>query len=318
VVSTLPVPGATISRIALDDKSLFWTSGGGGYLFRHSFADPVTAPKTILAITQFSQGRLSPYPMPSLFRAGDWLIFDDRQFAERSSGWTIRSFNVVTSTDTILVRNQASNVLYSFSTDGEWLAWISGDLTTGTILSSLNLQTGDRREIARSDLLSDGWEEVSVSAGRAAATQIGRDARNVFLFDLKSGESRKLAVDPAGSDISGMTFDGNWITWKTGTNSQGSTVLYNLQTAATEIFPDWGIQPILAGRWLTWAPGYDKPLYAVDLETLDRYLVAETQPGEELTAAAVRGDRIAWGRLHFNLPNRSNVNSAVEWRSLPQ
>jgi len=45
--------------------------------------------------------------------------------------------------------------------------------------------------------------------------------------------------------MDGLTFSGNWILWKTGTNYQGTTALFNLQTATTEVFPDWGISPLL-------------------------------------------------------------------------
>jgi hypothetical protein len=313
----MPVPGEVVYRLAMDDKYLYWTTGGGGNLFRRAYAPPQNGVNTILATTQFSQGRLSPFPMPSLFRVGDWLIFDDRQFAERSSGWTIRQFNVVNHSDKILVHNQNSDILYSFSTDGHWLVWITGDLSRGTVVESMNLQTGLVQELTRSDSIQYEWEQAAVSAGWAAAIYRGPEGRSLTLFDLSTMQNRKLLTAPPGSDMSGLSFDGDFIAWKTGVNYQGSTAVYSLQTAAVVFFPDWGIQPLLVGHWLTWHPAYEKPLYAVDLEKSQVYLVAAAQKEEELTSAAIYGDVIAWGRMHVHVPDLSKVDSTVEWRTLP-
>jgi hypothetical protein len=317
-VSGIPIPGAVVNHLAMDDANLYWTTGGGGHLLSHPLATAENSPATILTGTQFSQGRLSAFPRPSLFRVGDWLIFDDRQFAERSSGWMIRAFNVIHQTEKFLVQNRAGDILYSFSTDGEWLVWITGNASAGTSVSAQNLRTGERTELASSESGQTGWEQVSVSAGRAAAIALGPDGRSLFLFDLATGQNRKLLTETDGSDMNGLTFDGNRMAWKTGTNFQGPTALYNLQTGTTDLLPNWGMQPVLAGRWLTWEPAAEQPLYLLDLEKHRSYLVAEARAGEELTSASIRGKLIAWGRSHLESTDGSQVNSRVEWRGLPE
>ncbi len=312
-IFSVPIPDAFVSHIAMDDKYLYWTTESEGNLFRYPLTSSKNIDITIIARTQFNQGILSTYPAQSLFRVGAWLIFDDRQIPK----WTLRALNVVENTEQKLTQIQDANILFSFSSDGEWVVWITGDLSGETIITAQNLQTNQLQELARSVSAQNGWEQVGVAAGRAIATQRGVKGRSLFLFDLKSGQSRKLLVDTTGSDMDGLTFDGNWIAWKTGTNYQGSTALYNLQTAKTELLPDWGIAPLLAGHWLTWAAAPDQPLYVVDLESRQSFIVAEAQSGDELTSVAIHGNIIAWCRLHTNLPDNSKVDSRVEWRTLP-
>jgi len=262
-------------------------------------------------------GRLSTYPDQSLSRVGAWLIFDDRQITEQNETWALRAMNVETQTELNLDQGEGSTILSTFSSDGEWVVWITMDLSAGTIIVSQNLQTGQRQELARSDSLQNGWEQVAVSGGRAAAIELGAKGRTLSLFELQSGQSRQLLSDTTGSDMDGLTFDGNWIAWKTGTNFQGPTALYNLQTAKTELLPDWGISPLLVGRWLTWEAAFEQPLYVVDLETRQGYIVAEAQPGDELSSAAIYGNVIAWCRAQYDLTTQTIINSTVEWRDLP-
>jgi hypothetical protein len=312
-IFSVPIPDAFVSHIAMDDKFIYWTTESEGNLFRYPLTSSKNTDITIIARTQFNQGILSTYPVQSLFRVGTWLIFDDRQIPK----WTLRALNVVDKTEQKLTQIQDANILFSFSSDGEWVVWITGDLSGETIITAQNLQTKQLQELARSVSAQNGWEQVVVSAGQAIATQRGIAGRSLFLFELKSGQSRKLLSDTIGSDMDGLTFDGNWIAWKTGTNYQGPTALYNLQTAKTELLPDWGIRPLLVGRWLTWADAPEQPLYVIDLESRQSYIVAEAQSGDELTSVAIHSDIIAWCRLHSNLPDNSKVDSRVEWRTLP-
>ncbi len=175
------------------------------------------------------------------------------------------ALNVLDASERKIDQGQKSEILFSFAADGEWVVWITGGISTGTIVNAQNLQTGDRRELARSDSLPTEWEQMAVSAGRAASVYLGDDGRSLYLFDLSSGQNRKLLTEPGDSDMAGMSFDGDWIAWKMGTNFRGPTALYNLRTDVTEILPDWGEQTLLSGHWLTWEAGYEQPLYAIDL-----------------------------------------------------
>ena len=181
----------------------------------------------------------------------------------------------------------------------------------------MNLQTGLVQELTQSDSIQYEWEQAAVSAGRAAVVYRGPEGRSLTLFDLSTMQNQKLLTAPPDSDMSGLSFDGDFIAWKTGANYHGSTAVYSLQTAAVVFFPDWGIQPLLVGHWLTWHPAYEKPLYAIDLEKDQSYLVAVAQKDEELTSAAIYGDVIAWSRMHVYVPDLSKVDSTVEWRTLP-
>ena len=102
----------------------------------------------------------------------------------------------------------------------------------------------------------------------------------------------------------------------TGTNYQGPTALYNLQTAKTELLPDWGITPLLVGHWLTWEAASEQTLYLVDIFSHQSFTVAEAQPGDELSSPAIHGNLIAWCRVHSN-PDLTKFDSTVEWRALP-
>lgn len=317
-INTVSVPGVFVDQLAMDDQYLYWKNAGGGNLFRYPLNSPKGAAAAIFAKTQFDKGLLSPYPDRSLLRVGDWLIFDDRQITENTEAWALRAMNIETQTEQNLAQDHGSgigsNLLYTFSSDGEWVAWITGDMSTD-VVTAQNLQTGQRRELARSASIN-GWEDVVVSAGRALAIQRGDDGRALFLFDLASGQSHKLpgTIDPY-SDMFGLTFAGDWIAWKEGTNGYGPTALYNLQSAKTETFPDWGVVPFLVGRWLTWEAAPEQPLRVVDLETRQSFIVAEAQPGDELTSPTIYGNIIAWCRVHD--VNNTKYNSRVEWRALP-
>jgi hypothetical protein len=315
-IYSLPIPGAFVNHVAMDDKYIYWTESGGN-LFRYPLASSQSVDATIYTRTYFAKGILSGYPDQSLSRVGAWLIFDDRQITEQDETWALRAINVDTQTELNLAQGEGSTILLTFSSDGEWVVWITMDLSAGTIMTVQNLQTGQRQELASSDSLRNGWEEVVVSAGQAVATELGDNGRTLVLFELKSGQSRKLLSDITGSDMAGLTFDGNWIAWKTGTNYQGPTALYNLQTAKTELLPDWGITPLLVGHWLTWEAASEQPLYVVDLESHQSFIVAEAQPGDELISVAIYGNVIAWCRLHSDLPDNSKFDSTVEWRTLP-
>ena len=72
------------------------------------------------------------------------------------------------------------------------------------------------------DPVQNGREQIVVSAGRGNSNSTQRYGRTLWLFDLKSGQNRKLLSDTTGSDMDGLTFDGDWIAWKTGTNYPGS------------------------------------------------------------------------------------------------
>jgi hypothetical protein len=313
-IFSVPVPGVFVNHLALDDKYIYWTESGGN-LFRYPLASTNNTNATIIARSNFAKGILSGYPDQSLLRVGDWLIFDDRQITEQPESWALRAINVATQTEQILAQGEKPTILFSFSSDGEWVVWTTGDFSPD-IITMRNLQTGQHQELARSDPVQNGWEQVAVSAGQAAAIQLSDNGRTLFLFELKSGQSRKLLSDTTGSDMDGLTFDGNRIAWKTGTTYQGPTALYNLQTARTDLLPDWGIVPLLAGRWLTWEAASEQPLYLVDLENRQSFIVAEAQPGDELTSVAIYGNVIAWCRLDSNLEH-TKFDSRVEWRALP-
>ncbi|MGC1378382.1 MAG: hypothetical protein WA821_19275 [Anaerolineales bacterium] len=318
-INTIPVPGVFVDQLAMDDQYLYWKNAGGGNLFRYPLHSPKNAVAAIFAKTQFDKGVLAPYPGQSLLRVGDWLIFDDRQITEQTEAWVLRAMNIKTQTELNLAQDHGSgigaNLLYAFSSDGEWVAWITGDMSTD-IVTAQNLQTGQRQELAHS--ASNSWDQVVVSAGRAIVIHRGDDGGTLFLFDLKSGQSRKLlnTTDPY-SDMFGLTFAGDWIAWKKGTNGYGPTALYNLQTAKTETFPDWGVTPFLYGRWLTWEAAPEQPLRVVDLETRQSFIVAEAQPGDELTSPTIYGNIIAWCRVHDVDVNNNKMDSSIEWRTLP-
>lgn len=313
-INSVSIPGVFVNHLALDDKYIYWTESGGN-LFRFPLASSKSISATIFARTHFVKGILSGYPDQPLLRVGDWLIFDDRQITEQTGTWALRAINIEAQTELNLAQGERPTILYTFSSDGEWVVWTTGNFSPD-IVTAQNLQTGQRQELARSDPVQNGWEQVAVSAGQAAAIQLSDNGRTLFLFELNSGQSRKLLSDTTGSDMDGLTFDGNWIAWKTGTNYQGPTALYNLQTAKTELLPDWGIAPLLAGRWLTWNATPEQPLYVVNLENRQSFIVAEAQPGDELTSVAIYGNVIAWCRLHSDL-DHTKVDSRVEWRTLP-
>ncbi len=314
-IYSVPIPGEFVNHLALDNKYIYWTESGGN-LFRYPLISSKNAAATIFTRTYFIGGILSGYPDQSLLRVGDWLIFDDRQFSQQNETWVLRAINLETQTELNLAQGDGSTIFYSFSSDGEWVVWISGDLSAGTILTAQNLQTGQRQELARSNSAQTGWEQVVVSGGQAAAIYRGNNGRTLSLFDLNSGKKRPLLSETTNSDMDGLTFDGNWIAWKTGTNFQGPTALYNLQTGQIELLPDWGITPLLAGGWLTWEAASEQPLYLVNLETHQSFIVAVAQPGDDLIDVAIRGSVIMWCRLHSENHN-TNFDSNVEWRTLP-
>jgi hypothetical protein len=315
-VYSLAVPGAYINHLALDDHTLYWTTSGGGGLFRRFVASPKNTPGTIIAQTYFNQGTLSAYPGPSLFRAGNWLVFDDRQFFNNSSAWVLRAVNIASGAEQRIAQSQGSEILYSFSSDGEWAVWISGARFGGTAVNAQSLQTKDHRELVDSDYVQNGWEQVAVSASQAAAVYRSSAGRSLYLFDFESRQSRKLLTIATDSTMDGLSFDGNWIAWKMGTNFQGSTAVYNLPTGEVKLFPDWGYQTLLSGGWLTWEAAYEQPLYAIDLESGKGYLIAEAQPGDDLISPAIHGSVIAWCRFHVDPADRSKGDSTVQWRAL--
>jgi hypothetical protein len=314
-IYSVPLPGEFVNHLALDDKYIYLTESGGN-LFQYPLTSSKNTAAKVFTRSYFVGGILSGYPDQSLLRAGDWLIFDDRQFTKQSEIWVLRAINVETQTELNLAQGGGSTIFYSFSSDGKWVVWISGDLSTGTILTAQNLQTGQRRELARSNSARTGWEQVIVSAAQAVAIYRGDNGRTLSLFDLDSGQSRQLLSETSDSDMDGLTFDGDWIAWKTGTNYQGPTALYNLQTGQTELLPDWGITPLLGGGWLTWEAAFERPLYLVNLETRQSFIVAVAQTGDDLIDAAIHGNVIAWCRLHSENHN-TKYDSTVEWRTLP-
>ncbi len=89
-VSSVPLPGAYVNHLAMDDGFLYWTTAGGGRLFRYSLSSAKNTAGSIIAQTHFAQGMLSGYPGPALFRAGNWLVFDDREFADNTYAWSLR------------------------------------------------------------------------------------------------------------------------------------------------------------------------------------------------------------------------------------
>ncbi|GEM_PF-3314317 len=316
-VYSVSIPDAFVNHLAMDGKYLYWTTESGSDLFRYPLAASTSTAATIVASTLFDKGVLSTYPDEALVRAGDWLIFDDCQISGQTATWALRAINVETQTEVILAQSNGSTILYTFSSDGEWVVWITGDLSTSTtIITAQNLQTGQSQELARSDSVQNTWEDVAVSAGQAVAVHLGDNGRTLFLFELDSGQSRKLLSDVKDTDIFGLTFNGNWIAWKKGRNSYGPTALYNLQNNKIEILPDWGVSPLLAGHWLTWDAAFEQPLYVVDLENHQSFLVADARPGDNLTSVAIYGNLIVWCRVHTNI-DRTEIDSKVEWRVLP-
>ena len=313
----ISVPGVFVNHLAMDDNYLYWTTEAGSDLYRYPLESSTNTPTAFVAKTHFDKGTLSKYPNDSLSRVGTWLIFDDRQSTGQTETWALRALNIETQTESNLAQDHGATNLYTFSSDEEWAVWIIEDLSVGTkAIESQNLQTGQRQELAHSNSLHNRWEQVAVSAGQAAAIQSGDEGRTLFLFELKSGQSRKLLSYSTGSDMYGLTFDDKWIAWKTGTNSYGATALYNLENNQIEFLPDWGVSPRLVGHWLTWNAAYEQPLYALDLESRQSFLVAEAQPGDTLTSVAIYGNWIGWCRVHSNI-DHTKVDSRVEWRALP-
>lgn len=306
-----------INHLAMDDNYVCWTTETGSDLYRYPLESSTSTPTAILAKTHFDKGALSKYPNGSLSRVGISLIFDDRQSTGQTETWALRALNMETQTESNLAQGNGATNLYTFSSDGEWAVWIIGDSSVGTTtIESQNLQTGQSQELAYSNSLHNRWEQVAVSAGQAVAIQAGDAGRTLFLFELKSGQSRKLLSYLTGSDIYGLSFDDKRIAWKTGTNSYGSTALYNLENNEIEYLPDWGVSPVLVSHWLTWNAAYEQALYALDLESRQSFLVAKAEPGDTLTSVAIHGNWIGWCRVHSNI-DHTKVDSRVEWRTLP-
>jgi len=316
-VHSVPVSGVFVFHLAIDDKYLYWTTGIGSDVYRYPLDTSTNGSAAIIASSHFDPGTLSSHPKSPLIRADNWLIFEDSLNDRKSRQWELRALDIEAQTELNLTQGYGSMNLYTYSADGEWVAWRLGDITTSTsIINAQNLQTGQKQELARSDNRQHGWEELIVSSGRAAASQRGDEGRTLSLFDLDSGQSQELLSGIKDSDMYGLTFEGNWIAWKLGRNSYGSTALYNLENKNIEILPDWGVSPLLVGNWLTWETVYQQPLYVVDLENHQVFLVAEAQPGEELTSVAIYGNLIAWCRLRSNA-DHTEFDSRVEWRTLP-
>jgi hypothetical protein len=306
----------------VDDKYIYWTTEGGGSLFRYALDSSKNSYAATITSTQFEKGQLQSYPDTRLVRAGNWLIFDDRQITLHTHTWALDTFDIANQTKQILAQSQNSDNLFSFSSDGAWAAWSTMDLSANSIIYIENLQTRQRSELIRSVGFGP-WEQVVVSAGRLAATRLlneGKGGRALYLFDLKSGQGNQVYVDMTGSTMDGLTFNDNLIAWKSSTNYQGTTVLYDLQTGSLETISALGndqIAPLLAGQWLTWDASFKQPLLLYNLDKQQGFIAAQAQPDDNLSCAVIHADVIAWCRVHSNSPDHSSFDSTVEWRTLP-
>jgi hypothetical protein len=326
-VSSLSQAGHGVGQLAMDDNNLYWTADGRGDIFRYPLHASGNAPIDIFARTQFDQGKVYLSPSDNPIRSGQWLVFADNQIRERR--WALRAINTADGTERRIAEGAFPRVLLSFSSDGTWVAWATEDeqiiQDPQTGLTVYNFISEQKTQLGHPASMQNAWYETRVASGRLAANRQTPGGSELDLFDLASGLSRPIALDPTGT-MHGLAFDGHWMAWIPGAADTGPTMLYDLQTGLSEIVPhsdenNSGTSPLLAGHWLTWNFSPNQPLLLYDLNTGQYLTVAEPQPGDELTSPAIHGNEIIWCRLRAYHPTPPatewSYNSTIEWRALP-
>lgn len=312
--------------ILLDDQYIYWTTDQDT---RHILRHPLTGGNTETVVTsQYPDGDLiSLRPI----RNKDWLIFLDTPQSAGYTTWIVRALNLRTREEQVVTEEPGDPISWpgpDLSADGDWVVWTrTGHGKTATcdetMLFMRNLKTGEQRELDRACTQDNYlWGGPSLIGNQLVIERDLPDSKGrgneVYLFDLVSGQRRRLNDDTLGSMPEASA---NWVVWKHGPRYREGTsnTVYNLHTGERYfvIVPGRAMSgdPQLFDHWLYWQPEPLQPFYVFDLESNQIMTVTIPDKNEAIYPVTVYSNTVAWQR-RLNADQALPQDSILEWRTL--
>lgn len=170
---------------------------------------------------------------------GDWLVYEEHDASDVGGPWEIVARNVNTGKAIVLDsrrREGVPSLTPAPRSDGHtvaWQSWTRIDARTVSVIRTYDLQTGERRLIARGGSPTTwAYTGVSISGQRVVIEkdQYSRKRGQILLFDLRSG--KMSALTGARQSNSEPWISGDLVVWKVGwgfNNGRGIGVL-NVRT----------------------------------------------------------------------------------------
>lgn len=313
--------------IALDDKYVYWVDHRDpGLLYRISL---LGGTPEVAARSLYDDGRLDCVDLQT---SEHWLILCDTSRSKDLTIWKIRAINLDDLSQTVLLSdNNRSNLitLFDISLDGNSVIWVITTLKDNkldeNIVTLVNLDTGERRDILHKKADTSIWSVISLSGNQAVIEQDydeTQGGKNVLhLLDLSNGNLSDLSL---GGESSMPEFFFPWMIWKQGARFRfvRSFVIYNLDDDQKSLIPNLGrdpIDPMINGSWVYWRDNpktFEKgnAIYIYNIEKNMTYVLETPGPDQFYREVYIYGNKIAWTReLEYS---KANHNACLEWATI--
>jgi len=315
------------AQIAVDNDYVYWAAYKSKYLYRILYTGG--KPEKI-AISQYADGRVDVInPIVS----GRWIIFGDTPRSNDLGVWKIRAVNLDTFSERLILDdNQGKNSIYTFdiSAEGDWAAWTVSTLkgnnqSDETIISMLNLNTGETRDVKREKVNGSIWSVLSISGSQAVVERDFDENHgagcSLYLLNTSNGDVQELSTDGKSSM---PQFIYPWVMWKPVLRyaSTGKVIIYNLQTYQKLLIPIPGVynaDPKMDGARIYWIgdptdSGGASSIYVFDIIKNTTFELDPPDENQSFQGLAIHGNLIVWVRQTDYLS--ANTDAFLEWAKI--
>lgn len=315
-----------IAGVALDDDYVYWVLNNGNAVFRKPIQGGATEQ---VAASVYPDGRLDCFSPPEVGEG--WLVVCDMPMSNNGV-WKIRAINLKNFSEIVLLTDENGRNIFpmlDFSLNGHRIIWTvaraTPDLTDidEMVIATLDLETGEKRELMRTKIDGSIWPILSLSGDQAVIEQDFEDTKGggstLHVMDVTNGEIKDLSLD-GRSTMPKFVYP--WVVWKYGARfAFGHTlILSNMESGETYSLLRKGIDPSdpkLDGSrvyWTEWIPSDKYSMNEVriyDLEENTLYVMDPPAVNQRYESVIIHGNVIAWARLNEATKAISDVY--IEW-----
>lgn len=300
-----------LATIALDDDFIYWVVLNGNAIFRKPLQGGATEQ---IATSDYPDGRLDYF---SRFQVSEgWLVVCDMPMSNNSI-WKIRAINTKNSSDIELLTDENGKNIVSmldFSLDGHRVIWTVATATPDRmdinemVITMVNLETGEKRELMRAKIDGSIWPILSLSGDQAVIEQDFEDTKGggstLHMMNVIDGTMKDLSLD-GRSTMPRFVYP--WVVWKYSARFAfaHTLVIRNVDSGLTYSLLRKGIDPSdpkLDGTRVYWTEGIPSDKYSMnevhiyDIEENKLSVLAPPGDNHRYRTVVIHGNTIAWVR----------------------
>ncbi len=326
-ISSFFLQHAYPDTIALDGRYVYWVDHADPrFLYRVSRAG---GEPEVVAQSLYKNGRLDCFDMQSSLH---WLIFCDADTPGIPGTWNVRAINLDSQSQTILFSTDDPQLYIitslGISLRGNSVIWAvttqKNNQPDENIVTFVDLDTGEKRELQRQKVDTWGWSSVSLSGNQAVIQQSYDETKaGLMLLHLLNVTTGKMNVLLTGQGSWAPGFSFPWVLWAQHADNEYYTqsfIVYNLADNRKWRVPSSGTlpsDPKINGSWVYWrdtGSNEGNSIFLHDIEQSTTYVLNSPGPDQMYDPVYMLGDTIAWVRnTHFS---QAISDHYLEWTTI--